>query len=137
MKTTFLVLMIAVVITGCHSRPKKIPKVTRVVSGATVPTRETPSVRNYEIVSTYHLGRRIDPNDPNIMYGSCKMYVIRRSPTWNLAPHGPVTNKPFKERIHPLKVKFENMKKQQGLIGERNKTTGKIGLELLKIRKEL
>ena len=137
MKTTFLVLMIAVVITGCHSKPKITKTVSRVVSGTTVPTREVPSLRSYEIVSTYHLGRRIDPNDPNIMYGPCKMYVIRRSPTWNLAPHGPVTNKSFKERIHPLKVKFENMKKQQGLIGERNKTTGKIGLELLKIRKEL
>jgi hypothetical protein len=71
------------------------------------------------------------------MYGPCKMYVIRRSPTWNLAPHGPVTNKPFKERIHPLKVKFENMKRQQDLIDERNKTTEEIGLELLKIRNEL
>jgi hypothetical protein len=29
------------------------------------------------------------------------------------------------------------MKKQQDLIDERNKTTGKIGLELLKIRNEL
>jgi hypothetical protein len=102
-----------------------------------VPTREVPSIRGYEIVKEYGLGRRIDPNNPNIMYGPCKMYVIRRSPTWNLAPHGPVTNKPFKERIHPLKVKFENMKRQQDLIDERNKTTEEIGLELLKIRNEL
>jgi PBP1b-binding outer membrane lipoprotein LpoB len=137
MKITFLALIITVVIAGCSS-PKEIRKpVSRVVSGTTVPTREVPSIRGYEIVKEYGLGRRIDPNNPNIMYGPCKMYVIRRSPTWNLAPHGPVTNKPFKERIHPLKVKFENMKKQQDLIDERNKTTGKIGLELLKIRNEL
>jgi hypothetical protein len=137
MKKTVLALMIAVIVAGCSS-PKEIRKpVTRVVAGKTVPTREVPSIRGYEIVKEYGLGRRIDPNNPNIMYGPCKMYVIRRSPTWNLAPHGPVTNKPFKERIHPLKVKFENMKKQQDLIDERNKTTGKIGLELLKIRNEL
>lgn len=137
MKKTVLALMIVVIVAGCSS-PKEIRKpVTRVVPGKTVPTSEVPRVRNYEIISTYHLGRRIDPNNPNIMYGPCKMYVIRRSPTWNLAPHGPVTNKPFNERIHPLKVKFENMKKQQDLIDERNKTTGKIGLELLKIRNEL
>jgi hypothetical protein len=137
MKMTFLTLIIAVIVAGCNS-PKEIRKpVTRVVAGKTVPTREVPSIRGYEIVKEYGLGRRIDPNNPNIMYGPCKMYVIRRSPTWNLAPHGPVTNKPFKERIHPLKVKFENMKRQQDLIEERNKTTGKIGLELLKISNEL
>jgi hypothetical protein len=137
MKKTVLALIIAVAVAGCNS-PKEIRKpVTRAVAGKTVPTREMPSIRGYEIVKEYGLGRRIDPNNPNIMYGPCKMYVIRRSPTWNLAPHGPVTNKPFKERIHPLKVKFENMKRQQDLIDERNKTTGKIGLELLKIRNEL
>jgi hypothetical protein len=137
MKKTVLALIIAVVVAGCNS-PKEIRKpVTRVVTGKTVPTREAPSIRGYEIVKEYGLGRRIDPNNPNIMYGPCKMYVIRRSPTWNLAPHRPVTNKPFKERIHPLKVKFENMKRQQDLIDERNKTTGKIGMELLKIRNEL
>lgn len=140
MKKTVIALMIAVVVAGCNSRPKKISKpVTRVVSGATVPTRDVPSVREYEIVKEYGLGRRIDPNDPNIMYGPCKMYVIRRSPTWNLRPGAPPTSRrqTFKEQIHPLKVKFENMKKQQELIGHRNKTTGKIGLELLKIRKQL
>jgi hypothetical protein len=137
MKKTVIALMIAVVVAGCSS-PKEIRKpVARVVAGKIVPTREVPSIRGYEIVKTYHLGRRIDPDNPNIMYEAGKMYVIRRTPTWNLAPHGPVTNKPFKERIHPLKVKFENMKKQQDLIDERNKTTGKIGLELLKIRNEL
>jgi outer membrane protein assembly factor BamE (lipoprotein component of BamABCDE complex) len=137
MKKTVLALIIAVAVAGCSS-PKEIRKpITRVVAGKTVPTREVPSIRGYEIVKEYGLGRRIDPNNPNIMYGPCKMYVIRRTPTWNLTPHGPVTNKPFKEQIHPLKVKFENMKRQQDLIDERNKTTGKIGLELLKIRDEL
>ncbi len=139
MKKTVLTLMIAVVIAGCNSRPKKIRKpITKVVTGTNVPTREVPSVRGYEIVNTYYLGRRIDPNNPNIMYEAGKMYVIKRSPTWNLRPGSPPSSRQtFKKRIHPLKVKFENMKRQQGLIDERNKTTGKIGLELLKIRKEL
>ena len=93
MKKILIALMISVVVAGCNSRPKKIRKpVAKVVAGTNVPTREVPSVRSYEIVQEYGLGRRIDPNDPNIMYGPCKMYVIRRSPTWNLAPRGPVTN---------------------------------------------
>ncbi len=139
MKTTVIALIITVIVAGCNSRPQKIPKpVTKVVSGTTVPTRDVPSVRGYEIVKEYGLGRRIDPNNPNIMYEAGKMYVIRRSPTWNLRPGAPpVSRQDFKKQIHPLKVKFENMKRQQDLIGKRNKTTGKIGLELLKIRKEL
>jgi hypothetical protein len=138
MKKTVLALMIAVVIAGCNS-PKKIRKpVAKVVAGKNVPTRAIQSVRGYEIVKEYGLGRRIDPNNPNIMYGPGKMYVIRRSPTWNLRPGAPpVSRQAFKERIHPLKVKFENMKKQQDLIEERNKTVEKVGMELLKIRKEL
>ncbi len=137
MKKTVLAIMITVVVAGCNS-PKKIRKpVSKVVVGKNVPTRAVQSVRGYEIVKEYGLGRRIDPNNPNIMYGPGKMYVIRRSPTWNLNPNAPVVNQTFKEQIHPLRVKFENMKKQQDLIEDRNKTTGKIGIELLKIRKEL
>ena len=139
MKKTVLALMIAVVVAGCNS-PKKIRKpVAKVVVGTNVPTRAVQTVRGYEIVSTYHLGRRIDPNDPNIMYEAGKMYVIRRSPTWNLRPNSPpVNNSPATtKQKNPLKVPFENMKKQQDLVENRNKTIEKVGLELLKICKEL
>ncbi len=139
MKKTVLALMIAVIVAGCNSKPKKIRKpVSKVVAGKNVPTRAVRTIRGYEIVKEYGLGRRIDPNNPNIMYGPCKMYVIRRSPTWNLRPGAPpVSRQTFEKRLRPLKVKFENMKKQQDLVSDRNKTTGKIGIELLKIRKEL
>jgi putative VirB-like lipoprotein len=139
MKKIVLALMIAVVVAGCNS-PKKIRKpVVKVVAGKNVPTRAVQTVRGYEIVKEYGLGRRIDPNNPNIMYGPGKMYVIKRSPTWNLRPNTPPVNTPpaSPKRINPLKVPFENMKKQQDLIEDRNKTVEKVGLELLKICKEL
>jgi hypothetical protein len=137
MKRTILALIIAVVVAGCNS-PKKIRKpVSKVVAGKTIPRPAVQTVRGYEIISTYHVGRRIDPNDPNIMYEAGKMYVIRRSPTWNLRPNTPVDSPAFKTHQRPLKTKFENMKKQQDLVGERNKIAEKIGIELLEIRKEL
>ncbi|MCK4981516.1 MAG: hypothetical protein KAS17_01265 [Victivallaceae bacterium] len=141
MKKTVLALMIAVVVAGCNSRPQKIRKaVSKVVAGRNVPTHAIQTVRGYEIVKEYGLGRRIDPNNPNIMYGPCKMYVIRRSPTWNLRPNTPVDRpvlKKRKKRINPLKIKFENMKKQQDLVAERNKHIKKVGQKLLEIQKEL
>ncbi len=137
MKIIILALMIAVVVTGCNS-PKKITKAApKVVVGKTIPRPAVQTVRGYEIVSTYHLGRRIDPNDPNIMYEAGKMYVIRRSPSWNLRPNTPVGSPAPQKRINPLTVKFENMKKQQDLVAVRNKIAEKIGIELLAIRKEL
>jgi len=137
MKRIILALMIAVVVAGCNS-PKKITKATqKVVAGKTIPRPAVQTVRGYEIINTYHLGRRIDPNDPNIMYEAGKMYVIRRSPSWNLRPNTPVGSPAPKKRINPLKLKFENMKKQQDLVAERNKIAEKIGIELLEIRKEL
>ena len=139
MKRTILALMIAVVVAGCNS-PKKIRKpVSKVVMGKTIPRPTVQNLRGYEIVKEYGLGRRIDPNNPNIMYEAGKMYVIRRSPTWNLRPNTPPVNNPpaSPKRINPLKVPFENMKKQQDLIKDRNKAVEKVGLELLKICKEL
>ena len=139
MKKIVLALMIAVVVVGCNS-PKKIRKpVAKVVAGKNVPTRAVQTVRGYEIVKEYGLGRRVDPNNPNIMYGPGKMYVIRRSPTWNLRPNTPPVNNPpaATKQKNPLKVPFENMKKQQDLVGKRNKAVEKVGLELLKINKEL
>lgn len=79
----------------------------------------------------------LDMIDPNIMYEAGKMYVIRRSPSWNLRPNTPVGSPAPKKRINPLKLKFENMKKQQDLVAVRNKIAEKIGIELLEIRKEL
>jgi len=137
MKRTILALIIAVVVAGCNS-PKKIRKpVSKVVAGKTIPRPAVQTVRGYEIISTYHVGRRIDQNDPNIMYEAGKMYVIRRSPTWNLRPNTPVASPAFKTHQRPLKTKFENMKKQQELVAERNKHIEKVGLKLLEIQKGL
>ncbi len=137
MKKTVSALMIAVVVAGCNS-PKKIRKpVPKVIAGKTISRHAVQTVRGYEIVKEYGLGRRIDPNNPNIMYGPCKMYVIRRSPTWNLRPNTPVGSSAFKNRLNPADIKSEKMKKQQDLLADRNKHIEKVGLKLLEIQKEL
>ncbi|MFA7184777.1 MAG: hypothetical protein WC082_07790, partial [Victivallales bacterium] len=90
MRKTISAVMIAAIVAGCNSTPKDAkPKQHTAVSGTKVSKQEFPSIRGYEIVKTYHLGRRLDPHNPNIMYEAGKMYVIRRTPTWNLRPHTP------------------------------------------------
>jgi hypothetical protein len=136
MKKTISAVMIAAVIAGCNS-PEKITKTHRVVTGKTIPRPAVQTVRGYEIVNTYHLGRRIDPNNPNIMYEAGKMYVIRRSPTWNLRPNTPIGSPAPKKRRDPLKAKFENMKKQQALVAERNKHFEQVRQKLFEVESGL
>ncbi|MFA6716886.1 MAG: hypothetical protein WCS27_16020, partial [Victivallaceae bacterium] len=93
MKKTISAVMIAAVLVGCNSTPEKKSKpAPDLVVGRNVAKQKIPSIRGYEIVKTYHLGRRIDPDNPNIMYEAGKMYVIRRTPTWNLRPNAPVVS---------------------------------------------
>ena len=134
MKKTISAVMIAAVVAGCNSTPeKKVEPITNVVAGRSVSKQEVPSIRGYEIVKEYGLGRRIDPNNPNIMYGPCKMYVIRRTPTWNLRPNTPVVA----ENRDPLKIKLENMRKQQELRKRSLSELHKVGSQLLETQKEI
>ena len=133
MKKAVSAVMIAVVVAGCNS-PKEITKTTRrVVAGKTIPRPAVQTVRGYEIVKEYGLGRRIDPNNPNIMYGPCKMYVVRRSPTWNLRPNTPVSSPTFKKSLPPDYGKLKNeLKKYQRLHSDAVYEMHKIKYQLLK-----
>jgi Prokaryotic membrane lipoprotein lipid attachment site len=137
MKRIILALMIAVVVAGCNS-PKKIPKVApKVVVGTSIPRHAVQTVRGYEIVSTYHLGRRIDPNNPNIMYEAGKMYVVRRSPSWNLRPNTPVSNPAFKNHVNPIRNKYKEMERLQKLRSKALSKLEKVKFQLLKNQQSL
>jgi len=137
MKKTISALMIAVLVAGCNS-PKKITKAApKVVVGTSIPRRAAQTVRGYEIVKEYGLGRRIDPNNPNIMYGPCKMYVIRRSPTWNLRPNTPVSSPAFKNHLNPIRNKYKEMERQQILQKKALSKLEKVEFQLLKNQKAL
>ena len=138
MKRTILALMIAVVVAGCNS-PKKIHKpVSKVVMGKSIPRPTVQNLRGYEIVKEYGLGRRIDPNNPNIMYGPCKMYVVRRSPSWNLRPNSPAYNPSFKKLLNSdySKSKTE-LKKHQALQNKAIYQLKNLEFQLLKNQQAL
>ena len=137
MKRTVLALIIAVVVAGCNS-PKKITKAApKVVVGTSIPRHAAQTVRGYEIVNSYYLGRRIDPNNPNIMYEAGKMYVIKRSPTWNLRPNTPVSSPAFKNHLNPIRNKYKEMERQQKLQGKALSKLEKVEFQLLKNQKAL
>jgi hypothetical protein len=126
--------MIAAVLVGCNSTPEKKSKpITDLVAGRNVAKQEFPGIRGYEIIKTYHLGRRIDPNNPNIMYEAGKMYVIRRTPTWNLRSNAPVVP----EKRKSLDITFENLQKQRELRKRSLAEFKKLSSQLLETQKEI
>ena len=130
-------IMMALAIAGCNS-PQKIPKpVCKVISGRNVPVYAVRTVRDYEIIKIYKTGRRIDSNNPNIMHEAGEMYVISRSPVWNLRPNIPVADPTFKNHLRPVNIHNENMKRQQVLLQNTNLEMHKLGLQMLENRKEL
>jgi hypothetical protein len=134
MRKTISAVMIAVVIAGCNS-PEKITKTKpKIVAGNTIPRQAVQTIRGYEIVKEYGLGRRIDPNNPNIMYGPCKMYVIRRTPTWNLRPNAPVVGA---EKRKSFDIALENLQKQRELRKRSLSGFEKVGSKLLETQKKI
>ncbi|MFA6716784.1 MAG: hypothetical protein WC082_07880 [Victivallales bacterium] len=135
MRKTISAVMIAAVLVGCNSTPEKKSKPTPdLVAGRNVPKQKIPSIRDYEIVKTYHLGRRIDPDNPNIMYEAGKMYVIRRTPTWNLRPNAPVVSA---EKRKSFDIALENLQKQRELRKRSLSGFEKVGSKLLETQKEI
>jgi hypothetical protein len=135
MKKTISAVMIAAVLVGCNSASKDAkPKQHIAVAGTKVSKPAVQAIRGYEIIKTYHLGRRIDPNNPNIMYEAGKMYVIRRTPTWNLRPNAPVVSA---EKRKSFDIALKNLQKQRELRKRSLAEFKKIGSQLLETQKEI
>jgi hypothetical protein len=134
MKKTISAVIIAAVLVGCNSTSKDAkPKQHIAVAGTKVSKPAVQAIRGYEIIKTYHLGRRIDPNNPNIMYEAGKMYVIRRTPTWNLRSNAPVVP----EKRKSLDITFENLQKQRELRKRSLAEFKKLSSQLLETQKEI
>jgi hypothetical protein len=102
-------LMIAVIIAGCVS-PEQAKPPYGFVAGRNVPVNTKLTVRGAEIIKVYKTGRYIDPANPNIMHEAGEIYVVNRSPVWNLRPNTPVNDPAFKSSSPPVNVHSENIK---------------------------
>ena len=136
MTRIILALIIAGALAGCAS-PKQTKSSYTAVSGRNVPINGSLTVRGTEIIKVYKTGRHIDSSNSNIMHEAGQMYVISRSPTWNVRPNTPVNSPAFKNRLRPVNIQFENLKKQQALLQNTNQVMKKLGNQMLKSRDEL
>ena len=132
-----LALIIGSVFAGCSTPPKQPKPPCTFVAGRAIPPNGSLTVRGTEIVKVYKIGRRIDPNNPNIMHEAGEMYVISRSPTWNTRPNTPVTNPAFKNRLKPVNIGLENLKKKQVLLRNTNHVMRGLVDQMRKSRKEI
>jgi len=131
-----IILIIGGVLAGCSTPEQPKPACT-FVAGKTIPANSKLTVRAVEIVKVYKIGRRIDPDNPNIMHEAGEMYVISRSPTWNTRPNAPVTNPAFKNRLKPVNIGMENLKKKQTLLKSTNQGMRGLVDQMLKGRKKI
>ena len=81
MKTLALIPLLLV--TSCASRPKPHVAVQPLKPTAVDPIE---AVRYAEIVRTYHVGRYIDPNQPDVMHEQHPLYRVEEHARWNLKP---------------------------------------------------
>lgn len=89
MKMLSVIILSAIFLCGCSSKPKvqEFAPVAPEVAGSSVPSGSIETVRQSPDVRVYHLGRRVDPNNPNIMLEASTMYVLSDSGAWNLSPN--------------------------------------------------
>lgn len=82
----YLALIPAVLLVSCASRP--LPQITvRPLPPQAVEPVE--AVRYAEVVRPYHLGRYVDPNQPDTLHEQHPVYRVETPARWNLRP-GPV-----------------------------------------------
>ena len=91
MRMFALTVLSALLLCGCSSKPKvqEFDPVAPEVAGSSVPSGSIETVRQSPDVRVYHLGRMIDPNNPNIMHEASTIYVLSDSGAWNLSPNYP------------------------------------------------
>jgi hypothetical protein len=125
-------LIIAGVISGCAS-PEQAKPPCGFVAGKNVASYDVQSVRGIEIIKVYKTGRRIDPANPNIMHEAGEIYVVNRSPAWNLRANTPVGDPVFANHPRPVNIRNENTE----LLRNTNQAMRHLGNQMLKNREEI
>lgn len=136
MTRIILSLIIVGTITGCTSSKQSKPA-CNVISGENISANDRLTVRETEVIKIYKTGRRIDPDNPNIMHEAGKMYVVSYSPTWNLRPNIPLGDPAFKNHQRPVNVHNENMKKYKLMLQNTGQAMRALGNQIGDSRAEV
>ncbi len=137
----FLFLPLLAVCAGCASKKvapvQTFEPVPPEVAGSAVPSGSIETVYNTGNVRVYQLGRRIDPQHPNIMHEAGQMYVLSDSGNWNLSPNYPPLDPRHNRSITiPAPLAAEKMLEIKTLQAN-NELMEKLGDALVKTHNEL
>jgi len=80
----FVILPLLIAIAGCASKPQ--PHIVFEPPFPTPAIEPVTSVRHPEVVRAYHLGRRVDSRQPDLMHEGHPIYRVEAHSSWNLKP---------------------------------------------------
>ena len=124
----YLALIPLVLVASCASRPKVVLRPT-----PPPPVEPVESVRYGEVVRAYHVGRYVDPNQPETMHEQHPMYRMEGGARWNLHP-GPLNTANLLNP--PPDAAFAPPPTNDVLVAEMNRqreTTARVMLEAAKL----
>jgi len=82
----YIALIPLVFIAACASRPMPQVVVRPLAPPAVEPVE---SVRYAEVIRAYHIGRYVDPNQPDVMHEQHPVFRVEAYSRWNLKPGDP------------------------------------------------
>ena len=59
-------------------------------AGTTLPSSESESLRNAEVIKQYYAADYIDPNNPSVRHAAHNIQRVEQAASWNLRPSAPV-----------------------------------------------
>lgn len=124
----YLALIPLVLVAPCASRPQVVLRPT-----PPPPVEPIEDVRYGEVIRAYHVGRYVDPNNPETMHEQHPVYRIEVSARWNLHP-GPLNTANLLNP--PPDAAFAPLPTNDVLIAEMNRqreTTARVMLEAAKL----
>jgi hypothetical protein len=81
-----LIFFPLILLSACASKKPVVVQMPPAVSGTTLTTADTESVRYSENLKAYPIGRYIDPNDGLVMHEAHTIYRVETTAKWNLHP---------------------------------------------------
>jgi len=81
-----LIFIPLILLPACASKKPVVVKMPPIVTGTTLSTADTESVRYGENLKAYQVGRYIDPSDDLVMHEAHTIYRVETTAKWNLPP---------------------------------------------------